>query len=314
EACPGQPAERPVGPGPVQQAHFQLAGAQLGAVAVAVGLASLARQARDRGPQGPDQRQAVLVVVLQHRRHLVGLAAHGHEAVLLGHRAVEGDPVDLIIGGRLADLAHHQLHLEGLVALGEELAQDLGVPVGQAAGGNVTAVVLVPGVVRVPDPGLAQVLELVVAPDRGDPDAVVDLADLVQGARRVRRHEQDAPVVLDHHPAAATGDALPGVVRLIFHRLFWRDVERHTHRSFTPTRNGATRNGAGQAGTRVTRTAGLRDGRQRGHRPRGLPGPLLYHGPGVLPGLGVRQTAEPVSGDHRPPRVDLPRQVGAAGR
>ena len=99
----------------------------------------------------------------------------------------------------------------------------------KAARGDVLPVVLVSGHVGVADPGLAQVLELVVPADRGERDPVVDLADLVQRAGRVRRNEQDAALVLQHHSAAAARDALARVIRLVLHRLLGRYVERHGH-------------------------------------------------------------------------------------
>src|SRR5262249_41463973 len=135
-----------------------------------------------------------------------------------------------------AQLGDHDLHLVGLVALGEDRSQDLRVPVGQAAGGDIGAVVLVSARVRVPDPGDAQVLVLVVAADRGERDPGVDLADLVQRAGGVGGDEQDPLVVLDHDAVAPAGDALAGVVRLVLHLLFRRDIERHGHRWGSPVR------------------------------------------------------------------------------
>jgi hypothetical protein len=141
--------------------------------------------------------------------------------VLVGDRAVEGDPVQLVAVGGLAQLGDHDLHLVRLVALGEDRPEDLRVPVGQPPGGDVGAVVLVSPGVGVADPGDAQVLVLVVAADRGEADPVVDLADLVQRAGRVRRYQQDPARILQRHAATAARDALPRVVGLVPHGLFW---------------------------------------------------------------------------------------------
>ena len=220
-----QPAERPVRAAPVEHGHLKLAARGVGPLPV-----GRRGQRRHRRAERGGQRHAVGVPLLQGRGHLVGLAADGREPVLVGHRAVERDPVDLVVAGALARLRHDDLHLERLRALGEDRAELLGIPVGDAARGHVPAVELVARDVGVGHAGLAQVLVLVVPADRGERDPVVDLADLVQGAGRVRRHEQDAAGVLDDDPAAAARDSLARIVRLVFHHLFRRHVERHGHR------------------------------------------------------------------------------------
>ena len=209
-------AEGPVVAGTVQDGHLELGGGELGALAVARG-----GQRGQRGGERLGQRHVVGVALLQRRGHLVRLAAERHEAGLVGHRAVERDPVDLVVRGPGAHLGDHDLHLEGLRALGEDGAERLRVPVGDAARRHVVPVELVAGDVGVGDPGLAQVLVLVVAADRGEADPVVDLADLVQRAGRVRRHQQDPARVLQCHATAAARDALPRVVGLVPHGLFW---------------------------------------------------------------------------------------------
>ena len=209
-------AERPVVAGAVQDGHLELSGRELGALAVARG-----GQRGQRGGERLRQGHVVGVVLLQRRGHLVGLAAEGHEAGLVGHRAVERDPVDLVVRGLGAHLGDHDLHLERLRALGEDGAERLRVPVGDAARRHVVPVELVAGDVGVGDPGLAQVLVLVVPAHRGEADSVVDLADLVQRAGRVRRHQEDPARVLERHAAAAARDALPRVVGLVPHGLFW---------------------------------------------------------------------------------------------
>ena len=80
------------------------------------------------------------------------------------------------------------------------------------------------------DTGDLQHLELVVLADAGERDAVVDLADLVQRARRVLGDDDDPVGRLQRHQAAAPGDALAGVVGPVLHHLLGRDVERHAHR------------------------------------------------------------------------------------
>ena len=209
-------AEGPVVAGAVQDGHFELGGRELGALAVALG-----GQRGQGGGERLGQRHVVGVVLLQRGGHLVRLAAEGHEAGLVGYRSVEGDPVDLVVRGPGAHLGHHDLHLEGLRALGEDRAEGLRVPVGDAARRHVVPVELVAGDVGVGDPGLTQVLVLVVAADRGEADPVVDLADLVQRAGRVRRHQEDPARVLQCHAAAAARDAFPRIVGLVPHGLFW---------------------------------------------------------------------------------------------
>src|SRR5207248_5966145 len=79
------------------------------------------------------------------------------------------------------------------------------------------------------DAGRAQVLELVVPADRGEPDPVVDLAHLVQRGGYVLRDEEHATLVAEHHHVAAPGDVLTGVLRAVAHDLLGRGVELHGH-------------------------------------------------------------------------------------
>ena len=69
------------------------------------------------------------------------------------------------------------------------------------------------------DPARAQILVLVEPAHRGEPDPVVDLADLVQRRRQVLRDEQHPAVVGEHHHTTAAGDALAGVLRAVAHVL-----------------------------------------------------------------------------------------------
>ena len=94
------------------------------------------------------------------------------------------------------DLGHEDLDLHGLHLVGEDLAEDLGVGVGEAAGVDVLAAVLVALEVGVADAGDAELVELVVLADPGEGDAVVDLADLVEAWRWVLGDDEDAVGVL----------------------------------------------------------------------------------------------------------------------
>ena len=286
QARPLQPPEGPVHPVPGQHRYFQLGGADLRALAIAL----LTGEGGDGHSQRASQREALGIALLEHGRHLIGLATHGDEAVFVRHRPVEGDPVYLVGLRCRPDLGDHDLDLVRLGAVGEDRAQELRVPVGQAAGRHVGPVVLVAPHVGVADPGDAQVLVLVVPAHRRERDPVVDLADLVQRTGRVRRDEQDPRVVLDHDAVAAACDALARVVGLVFHRLFWRHVERHRHR-WDPYSCGRLvglfRLPAGS--WRVVRVLAVRPvaGQERRHRaPRG-PHPLVDDRTGVFTGLGV---------------------------
>ena len=111
-----------------------------------------------------------------------GRAAHHHEMRFVGDRPVIGDAVEL---GRLGlaemcDLGHAQLDLVGLGLLGEDRAERLRVHVRQLAAGDVTPVVGVAAGVGELDAAAPQVVELVEPADRGEPDPVVQLADLLQ--------------------------------------------------------------------------------------------------------------------------------------
>ena len=103
--------------------------------------------------------------------------------------------------------------------MGEDLAQELGVAVGQAAGVDVVPAELVALEVGGPHAVHAQLVELVVAADAGEGDAVVDLADLAEVVRGVLGDEGDAVVVGEGDQRTAPGDALPGVVRPVLHHL-----------------------------------------------------------------------------------------------
>jgi hypothetical protein len=181
--------------------------------------------------QGVLEGGPVGVVLLEVGRHDVGRASHHAVALDVGHLAVVGEPVDLVVIRPVADLGDEELDLVGLLpAAGEDGAEGLGVGVGQAPTGDVAAVVGVAAHVGQPHSGDAEVLELVVAADGGEGDAVVDLGDLVQRLGGVLRDEQHATGELDDHHRATAGDALAGVVGPVLHQLLGRDVEGHAHR------------------------------------------------------------------------------------
>jgi hypothetical protein len=95
------------------------------------------------------------------------------------------------------DLGHEDLDLERLHLVGEDVAEDLGELVGEAACVDVVTRVLVPLQVGGADAGHAELVELVVPTDAGERDPVVDLADLAQRLGRVLGDDGDALGVSD---------------------------------------------------------------------------------------------------------------------
>src|SRR5579884_1872119 len=95
---------------PVQDRDLQLGRGQL------AGLGAVAPERRDGRAQGRAEVSSLGVAALEHPADLVGRAADDHEAVRVGHRAVVGEPVDLVLFGPVADLGDDQLHLIGLAA------------------------------------------------------------------------------------------------------------------------------------------------------------------------------------------------------
>src|SRR4030095_14215595 len=103
------------------------------------------------------------------------------ECGLADDGAAEGEPIELVVLRGGADVGDAELDLEGLRLLREDLAEGLGIGVGDDPAGDVAAVVGVPADVGEAHAGDPQTLELAVATDCGEADAVVELADLVQG-------------------------------------------------------------------------------------------------------------------------------------
>src|SRR5690554_6940349 len=220
----GDPPEGPTGTGAVE--HGDLEEVRVELLRLTVGLG---REDVDGEPQRLVETQSRAPAFLGDRAELFSLAAHDHEALLVRDGAVVGQPVDLVARLVDADLRHDKLDLERLGLRGEHGAERLGVGVRKRPRADVRPVVGVPAQVRVTHPCDPQVLELVVLADRGECDAVIDLGDLVQGARSVLGREGDAIGVSDDDDGAAASNALARKVRPVLHELFWRDVERHAH-------------------------------------------------------------------------------------
>ena len=151
-------------------------------------------------------------------------------------RAVVEDVEHLVAGRLLTDFGDEDLDLHRLHLVGEDLAEDLGVLVGEAARVDVVARVLEALQVGGSDTGHAELVELVVLADTGERDPVVDLADLAQRLRRVLGDDGDPVDVAQGDQRPTAGDALAGVVGTVLHHLFGGDVERHAHRERTSIR------------------------------------------------------------------------------
>ena len=151
--------------------------------------------------------------------------------MLVGHRTVIGQAVDLVLVDVRTDLGDDDLDLVGLGLLGEDRAQSLSVGIGKSARGDVAAVVGVAPQIGVTNPGHPQVLKLVVLAGRRESNAVIDLGHLVQSTGGVLGNEGDASVIAQNHDRATSGDSLAGEVRPVLHELLGRDVERHSHRA-----------------------------------------------------------------------------------
>src|SRR5207248_1309882 len=116
---------------------------------------------------------------------------------------------------------------------------------------HVTPIVGVTPKVGEPDSGLAEVLVLVVAADRGKTDPIVDLGDLVQRGGQVLGDEQHPTGVAEHSDTATPSDALAGELRTVAHHLLDRGIERHRHSGNSWVDIGSARK------TRLASAAGL---------------------------------------------------------
>ncbi len=135
----------------------------------------------------------------------LGVATDRRVVALVHHGAVVEDVEHLVAGGVEADLGDEDLDLHRLHLVGEDRAEHLRVAVGEAAGIDVVARVLVSLEVGGSDPGDTELVELVVLADAGEGDAVVDLAHLAQRLRRVLGDDDDAVGVPDAPPAPDLG-------------------------------------------------------------------------------------------------------------
>src|SRR4029078_11382345 len=99
-------------------------------VATIVGLPT---QGRDSQGQRLGERHALAVVLGEVARDHVARAADHGVLLLVGDLAVVGEPVDLVVLGRVADLGNEDLDLIGLLAAaGADRAQRLRIGRGQA--------------------------------------------------------------------------------------------------------------------------------------------------------------------------------------
>ncbi len=218
----GDPPERPPRTAALEDGDLEGVGRQL-----AVGATRVAAEEADREAERLGQAHPVVPALTQADLDLLGRPAHDDEPVLVADRPVVGEAVDLVGLRGAAHLGDDDLDLVRLGLLGEDRPEGLGVGVGETPGRDVGAVVGVAAQVGVPDAGDPEVLELVVLADRGEPDPVVDLRDLVQAAAGVLGDEGDAVVVAEHDDRATAGDPLAREVGPVLHQLLGRDVERH---------------------------------------------------------------------------------------
>ena len=118
--------ERPARPGPVEHRDLELAGPQHPVLAV-----GLRAEHRDGHLDDIGKAHAGPPLRAQPLREVLGLTAHHDVAVLVGDRAVVGEPVDLVVVRRPADLGDDELDLQRLGLGGEHGAEGLRVRVGQ---------------------------------------------------------------------------------------------------------------------------------------------------------------------------------------
>ncbi len=145
---------------------------------------------------------------------------HRDDALLVLQAPVVEHAVHLVVVGRVPDLRDQDLDLERLQLLREDPPERLRVGVRDRLRGDVLAAVGVAAEIGQTNPGDAEVLELVVLAHRGERDAVVDLADLVQRFARVLGDDEDPRLTLDRDDRLAARNALARVVRAVLHHLF----------------------------------------------------------------------------------------------
>ncbi len=102
-----------------------------------------AGQRTDGGLHGAGQVEVVVPRRFEAGVDGLGLSTEDTEAILVHDRAVVEDVVQLVVAGLLPYLGHEDLDLHRLELVGEDLPEDLGVLVGEAAGVDIAAAVLV---------------------------------------------------------------------------------------------------------------------------------------------------------------------------
>ncbi len=190
-----------------------------------------AGQRRDTELDRAFQVEVWLEAVTEALADRVGIAAEHGNVSVVDHCAVVENMEHLVVFGLETNLGDEDLDLHRLHLVGEDVAEDLGVLVGQRPGVDVVARVLEPLEVGSTDARHPKLIELVVLADAGECDAVVDLTDLAKRLRRILGDDRDAVRVPDCHQCPTAGDALAGIVGAILHDLFGSDVERLTHRA-----------------------------------------------------------------------------------
>jgi hypothetical protein len=191
----------------------------------------------ERGHDGSGRRQKVPTVNIGLSELLadrLSITAEDGKAVLIGDGAFVGDVEELGRSHGGAELCDQYLDLERLHLVGEDIAEVLCVEIGQAASIDVLAAVGEALRVGMADACDTELVVLVVLPDPGEGDPVVDLRDLVKRARWVLGDQDHALCIERGDEGAATGDALLGVLSTVLHDLLRCHVVRHAHRSVPP--------------------------------------------------------------------------------
>ena len=149
--------------------------------------------------------------------------------MFISNRPIEGQSIHLILGGALPYLRYNNLDLKRFGVFGKDGSQCLGIGIGKTAASDVFAIVGIPPGVCEPHPGYSKAFKFVVFTDRGEGNAVINLADLVQCTRRVFGHKCDPISVLNDNDTSPSSNALAGVVGLVLDDLFGGNIKRHTH-------------------------------------------------------------------------------------
>src|SRR5665213_4485054 len=119
----------------------------------------------DASPERDSEAGVGLERRTESARDLLSLTAEDREGLLVDDRAVIGDVIKACVVGRRTELRDDDLDFEWLHLVGEDLAEELGVEVGEASGVDVFSRVGEALGVRVSDSGDPQLIELVVLAD-----------------------------------------------------------------------------------------------------------------------------------------------------